>query len=187
MKLHPKPGLIWMVAALLAMVLSVPRVLGQGWGPPPWPAGGPAGPFLHLQEVERLVFQLTNEVRGRQGLPYLEGDPALDLTAWTHSDDMLRRGFFSHTNPDGLSARDRLARGTGAAGLQSGENIWSASGQNYGDSWRLARMIVDHWMSSPGHRENLLCPAYTHLGVGVCALGGEMRGTQVFVQRPPGR
>jgi len=184
MKLLPKPGLVWLAAAILAMLLFAPQVLGQGWGPPPWQPGGPPGPFLHLQEVERLIFQLSNEVRRQQGLPPLEGDPALDLTAWTHSDDMLRRDFFSHTNPDGLSARDRLARGTGATGLQSGENIWAGSGQNYADSWGLARMVVDQWLWSPEHRENLLCPAYSHLGVGVCALGGETRATQVFVQRP---
>jgi len=187
MGFHPKPRLVWITAAFLAALLSAPQVLGQGWGSPPWQPGGPPGPFLHLTEVEKMIFHLTNEVRRRQGLLPLEDDPALDLTAWTHSDDMLRRGFFSHINPDGLSPRDRLARGLGAALLGCGENIWSGSGLNYGDSWRLARMVVDQWLSSPEHRENLLGPAYTHLGVGVCALGGETRATQDFVQRPPAR
>jgi uncharacterized protein YkwD len=182
MKLRPNPRLI-LAAAILALLLLAPQVLGQGWGPPPGPAPGPPGSFLHLAEVERMVFHLTNEVRRQHGLAPLEADPALDLTAWAHSDDMLRRGFFSHTNPDGLAPRDRLAPGTSGI-LQCGENIWAGSGLNYADSWGLARMIVEHWLSSPGHRENLLSPAYTHLGVGVCTLGPETRATQVFVPRP---
>ena len=46
-----------------------------------------------------------------------------------------------------------------------------------------ARVIVDSWMTSPGHRANLLNPDYTHLGVGVSLLGKEIRATQNFVQR----
>ena len=34
-----------------------------------------------------------------------------------------------------------------------------------------ARMIVDGWMTSPGHRRNMLDPNYTHIGIGVAAKG----------------
>ena len=47
----------------------------------------------------------------------------------------------------------------------------------------MARVIVDSWMTSPGHRANLLNPDYTHLGVGVSVLGKDIRATQNFVQR----
>ena len=38
-------------------------------------------------------------------------------------------------------------------------------------------------MSSPGHRENMLAPDFTHLGVGVSARNGTIRATQEFVGR----
>ena len=46
-----------------------------------------------------------------------------------------------------------------------------------------SRVIVDSWMTSPGHRANLLNPDYTHLGVGVGVLDQEIRATQNFVTR----
>jgi uncharacterized protein YkwD len=43
-------------------------------------------------------------------------------------------------------------------------------------------MIMVGWMNSPGHRENILAPGYTHLGVGVMAKNQEIKATQVFIR-----
>ena len=48
---------------------------------------------------------------------------------------------------------------------------------------QVAKEIVDDWMSSPGHRENILDPRFTHLGVGVSARNHTIRATQEFVGR----
>jgi uncharacterized protein YkwD len=56
------------------------------------------------------------------------------------------------------------------------------SGQNPGDPHRLAGTIMATLMASPGHRQNILDPRYSHLGVGVAARGREVRATQVFGQ-----
>ena len=44
---------------------------------------------------------------------------------------------------------------------------------------------MDGWMSSSGHRQNILCPEYTHLGVGVVAHGPEIRAAQLFATLRP--
>ncbi len=111
---------------------------------------------------------------------------ALAGAARRHSGDMLARGFFSHTNPDGLSASQRLPRDYAQVLKQSGENIWMGSGQNTYDPRHLAGTIMATLMASPGHRQNLLDPQYTHLGVGVAARGQEVRATQIFGQLPAG-
>lgn len=103
-----------------------------------------------------------------------------------HSGDMLARGFFSHVNPDGLSASQRLPHGYAQVLKQSGENIWMGSGQNTHDPRYLARTIMTTLLGSPGHRQNLLDPGYTHMGVGVAAWGQEVRATQIFGQFPGG-
>ena len=149
---------------------------------PPAPAPGPGINFL--AEVEGEVLRLANEARRRQGVPPLSGDQALAAAARRHSNDMLARGFFSHVNPDGLSSSQRLPRGYAQALRQSGENIWMGSGQNPRDPRYLAGTIMGSLMASPGHRQNLLDPQYTHLGVGVAAWGQEVRATQVFGQLP---
>jgi uncharacterized protein YkwD len=183
---------VWM-AICLAASSCLPETAWQQSGPrywppppqmayPPAPAPGPGINFL--AEVEGAVLRLANEARRRQGVPPLNGDQALAGAARQHSGDMLARGFFSHVNPDGLSSSQRLPRGYAQALRQSGENIWMGSGQNPRDPRYLAGTIMGSLMASPGHRQNLLDPQYTHLGVGVAAWGQEVRATQVFGQLP---
>ena len=62
-----------------------------------------------------------------------------------------------------------------------GENIWFASGYNPANIQRTAKEIVEDWITSPGHRENMLDPQFTHLGVGVSARQHTLRATQEFV------
>ena len=137
----------------------------------------------YLKEVERKVTQLTNEVRRDQHLMPLERDITLIDIARAHSDDMLKRNYFSHVSPDGKVIQDRIVPAYSRTLSRAGENIWSGHGFDYSDSKLLARVIVDSWITSPGHRANLLNPNYTHLGVGVSVLGRDIRATQNFVQR----
>ena len=93
---------------------------------------------------------------------------------------MLVRRFFSHTNPEGLTAGERLKPFYSGPIYGWGENIWEGSNLSAVDREALARRIMDAWMSSSGHRQNILSPDYTHLGVGVAASGREIRATQLF-------
>jgi uncharacterized protein YkwD len=133
--------------------------------------------------VESRIFKLTNEARRKNGLTTLDKDDTLVGVARAHSDDMLRREFFSHVNPEGLSPVQRLAPVYSSTLSRAGENIWGGSGYDYSDPKLIARVIVDGWMSSPGHRANIVNPSYTNLGVGVSVRGKEIRATQVFVTR----
>ena len=98
------------------------------------------------------------------------GDPAslplakegtLSAVAQAYSDDMLRRGFFSHTNPEGLTVRDRLSPYFSGSIRSLGENIWEGSNLSAANREALARYIMNSWMSSSGHRENILGADYT--------------------------
>lgn len=145
---------------------------------------GRSGPKIqHLKEAESRIYKLTNEARQKNGLLSLDKDETLATVARAHSDDMLQRQFFSHTDPDGHSPLDRVAPVYSSTFSRTGENIWGGSGHDFSDQKLLARIIVDGWMSSPKHRENILNPNYTNLGVGVAVMGKEIRATQVFVRR----
>lgn len=140
----------------------------------------------HPKELERRIFQLTNEARRKNGLPALEPDSTLMTTAREKSDDMARRHYFSHTNPEGKTLIDRFDDEKPAQiGLlgKLGENIHMGRRNDYSDVKTSARVIVDSWMISPGHRKNILDPAYTHLGVGVTIKGKECYATQCFGQK----
>jgi|WetSurMetagenome_2_1015567.scaffolds.fasta_scaffold342899_2 hypothetical protein len=67
------------------------------------------------------------------------------------------------------------------AARQWGENIWTGRGYDPRQVRYLAQKIMDGWMNSPGHRDNILTPGYTHLGVGVMAKNQAVNATQVFI------
>jgi uncharacterized protein YkwD len=78
---------------------------------------------------------------------------------------MVRRDYFDHTAPGGVSFVDRIMRqdyvGPGQ-GWTLGENLaWG--------SYRLAtpKAIVRSWMHSWGHRANILNPRFREIGIGV--------------------
>ncbi|MGH9935457.1 MAG: CAP domain-containing protein, partial [Blastocatellia bacterium] len=133
-----------------------------------------------LDQVEQLVFELTNAERRKARLRDLTREDKLRQIAEEHSDDMLARGFFEHVNPDGQSPADRVALGHRQLIGGSGENIWLGTGMDLSDPGKLAGEIVRDWMNSSGHRENILRDGYTHLGVGISVIGKEVRATQLF-------
>ncbi len=137
----------------------------------------------YLVKVEDLIFELTNKERQAKGLAPLARDEELRQVARAYSNDMLVRGFFDHTTPDGLSIDERLENQYRHRVAVMGENIWSGSGYDPGQTVQLAKEIVADWMNSPEHRENLLSPDFTHLGVGVSARRSAIRATQEFVGR----
>ncbi|WP_078970337.1 CAP domain-containing protein [Streptomyces natalensis] len=103
------------------------------------------------------VLSLVNQERARAGCSPLTADRQLAGLAQAFSDDMAERGFFDHTDPDGHTPWDR-ARDADITEL-GGENI--ARGQ------ANAQSVMDTWMTSTGHRENILNCEYKTLGVGV--------------------
>lgn len=120
--------------------------------------------------AETQVLSLVNEERAQAGCSPVTADKELAGLAQDFSDDMARRGFFDHTDPDGDTPWDR-ARDAGVDDL-GGENI--ARGQ------ADAEAVMDSWMNSPGHRANILNCEYKTLGVGAHSGSGGPWWTQDF-------
>ena len=137
--------------------------------------GGPA----NLTGVEAVIVNLTNDIRRRHGLAMLLEDGVCRDAARGHSADMLNRNYFSHTDPQGRTLKERLP--SDLASRQWGENIWTGRGYDPRQVRYLAEKIMDGWMKSAAHRANILNPGYTHLGVGVMAKNQEIKATQVFI------
>ena len=164
------------LAASLALVLVMAQSMGAQWS-----SGARGGEVSYLYEMERKIFYFTNEVRRRHGAPALTWEASLQDVARDHSADMLRRNYFSHLTPENRTPRDRVSSGYPFSLSMTGENIWSGTGHDSENTDHLARLIVNNWMSSAGHRKNLLNPKFTDIGVGVAARGRDIRVTQVFV------
>jgi uncharacterized protein YkwD len=114
-----------------------------------------------LERVRAETLTRINAERLRHGREPLALDPALNLAAQRHAEDMLARSYFAHRGPDHKTVRDRAR----AAGFE-----WSAIGENLAEGQQSAKEAVEAWMRSSGHRENILDRRYTKTGVGL-ALG----------------
>ncbi|MCR4274850.1 MAG: CAP domain-containing protein [Candidatus Campbellbacteria bacterium] len=101
----------------------------------------------------------TNQYRQQQGLSQLLQNSRLTLSAQMKINDMFAGQYFEHESPSGIGSDD-LARSVGYAYLMIGENL--ALG-DYESDFEL----VEGWMNSPGHRENILNSKYTEIGVAI--------------------
>ena len=104
---------------------------------------------------------MINELRAENGLPPLAWSDALAQAAQDHADGCARRDFCSHIGPDGSRLRERLAR-VGYQASWAGENWVYAHSAERGVEW---------WYDEPPgmdpHRQNILAPHYSEIGVGV--------------------
>lgn len=133
---------------------------------PPWsrPQPGTQTPAAELQDhAEGDVLDLVNAQRRRHGCADLDLDGRLTAAARGHAEDMAGNGYFAHRSPAGDRAGDRI-RDQGYAWSRFAENI--ARGQD------SAAEVVDDWMNSPSHRENILDCRLRELGVGLIFDGG---------------
>jgi uncharacterized protein YkwD len=113
-----------------------------------------------------MTLCLLNFERAQAGLAPLVENRLLDGASERHSADMEARTFFEHVNPDGVDPQTRIASsGYVPPGGWTGENIAWGNGALVSPA-----AIVDDWMHSPGHRENILRPNFREVGIGI-ALG----------------
>src|SRR5688500_7236741 len=70
----------------------------------------PGQPEVSIPKLEQLIHDLANVQRGENRLDALKWDKELSAIARAHSEDMAKRSFFSHVNPDGESPTDRGER-----------------------------------------------------------------------------
>ena len=121
----------------------------------------------NLGRIRTAILCLHNQIRAERGLPLLKENPRLRSAALGHSNDMVSRGFFEHTTPNGVTMvqRIRAARYTSPRfGWALGENLAWGTG-----SLATPRAIMKAWMESPGHRANVVKRAYREIGIGVVA------------------
>jgi uncharacterized protein YkwD len=118
-------------------------------------------------DLEAMMLEMVNGERSAAGLKPLAADPELTEVARQHSADMFARGYFSHFTPEGRSPFDRM-RAANVRFLTAGENLALAP------TLPLAHTGL---MNSPGHRANILRPAFGRVGIGI--MDGGRRGLMV--------
>jgi uncharacterized protein YkwD len=119
----------------------------------------------NLTQVSQATLCLLNNERVTHGLRPLTEAAALTQPSAAYSARMVTENFFAHVAPDGSTLTDRLE----ADGYIDPDGDWTV-GENI--AWgqgdiSTARAIAVAWMNSPPHRENILEPEYTEVGIGI--------------------
>jgi uncharacterized protein YkwD len=118
---------------------------------PPDPVKPPADTGIEIHD-------LHNAERARAGVPPLTIDRRLSEAAHRHAQWMADTGRLSHTGANGSSFFDRITREGYVA---------STGGENIAQGYRNPREVVAGWMSSSGHRANILNRNFREVGYGV--------------------
>lgn len=134
-----------------------------------------------LSELRRQALSLVNEARRERGLEKLRENRQLDAAALAHAEDMARRGFYSHRSPERRDVADRYEAQGGGRWETIGENISTCIACR-ADSRQVQEFFAG-WMRSPGHRENILNPAFEEFGFGIASTEGRVYAVQTFVKR----
>lgn len=132
-------------------------------------------PRSEVRPLEDDLFDLVNQARTDEGIPTLEHDENLRVVAYEYSEEMYRRDFFSHVDPQtDEDVVDRLDN-AGIDFTLAGENI--AKNTGYDDPVQAAH---DSLMASSGHRANILNDAFELIGCGIATDGDLYYYTEVF-------
>ncbi len=122
---------------------------------------------------EEKVWNLINSDRAANGLPALPIDAELSRYARLKSCDMKANHYFSHTSP---------TYGNASSMLQSFGYAFNGVGENIAHHATVSKAEAA-FMSSDGHRHNILGSQWTKVGVGVCVDdNGFVYVTQLFAR-----
>jgi hypothetical protein len=157
------------VLALFAVILLLKVLIGGALFL--FPKASKAQTPLPLT-AETLVF-LTNEERLRNDRPALSINEKLTIAATKKASDVLANDYFAHTTPNGKQF---------FKWIQEENYQYRSAGENLAIAFTEPSSVIHAWMMSKTHKENLLDPYYSEIGIAV--MEGEFEGdtTTIIVQ-----
>lgn len=122
---------------------------------------------------QSTIIALSNNQRKANGQTQLKESSTLDQVAALKAADMFKYDYWAHVSPTGVTPwfwYDQV------------DYKYIYAGENLARDFDTSSAVVTAWMNSPGHRENLLSPNYTEIGVAV--VNGDLLGheTTLVVQ-----
>ena len=107
------------------------------------------------------MLALVNDERAAKGCKALVIDDRITTAAQGHSTDMATQNYFSHTSKDGRTFDRRMKE----AGYPK------PGAENIAMGYTSPTAVVEGWMNSQGHRDNILNCSYTTMGLGLDTRG----------------
>lgn len=120
------------------------------------------------------IIKKVNAERKIEKLTPLEKDNTLNSLAQKKAEIMAEEGNLSHT-AGGQKSFSEIFKENDIKYLAVGENI--------ARNWKTTDEVMNAWLSSSGHRKNILNPKFTHIGVGkAVSKTGDIYWVQLFIK-----
>src|SRR4030065_255642 len=124
---------------------------------------GPFGQFKNILGYATdinmpALYQLVNEQRQNNNLPPLTYNEKLAQAAYGKAQDMFTKNYWAHYAPDGATPWNFIL----ASGYQ-----YEYAGENLAKNFLFSQNVLDAWMASPSHRENILRKDYNEVGFAI--------------------
>ncbi len=125
---------------------------------------------MHISIASEELVELTNQVRTDKGVGELRTSPRLQRAAQAKADDMIARDYWSHYAPDGESPWSFIEH--------EGYH-YRFAGENLAKSFQTNQGVIQGWMQSPDHRDNLLDDRFSEIGIATAS--GRLEGEDTTV------
>ena len=127
-----------------------------------------AAPALASEITRASVVAAMNDYRAQHHLLPLKEDARLDAAAGDRMRDMEDQAYWAHESPDGRSP---------FTWVRAENYDFEFAGENLAAGFETNEVLVQSWMESPGHRENIMSPLYADCGIAI--IDGSTRGRAV--------
>ena len=107
--------------------------------------------------INRIV-ELTNKERIAIGLPALNHNKVLDLSARKKAEHMIKNNYFAHNSPDDIKPWHWF---------KEADYNYTFAGENLAMNFIEAEETIEAWMNSPTHKENIVSEDYEDIGIAV--------------------
>ncbi len=131
--------------------------------------GGVIAPVVNA-DYEQQVVDLVNAQRASQSLPPLKRVTELDQAARYHATDMGQDNYFQHDSYDGFGGTTFVCAWSTRVGTFYSN--WSSLAENIAAGYATPQSVMDGWMTSPGHKANILSTSNWEIGVGYAEVNG---------------
>lgn len=119
---------------------------------------------------QQEIIALTNQERQKMGLEPLVEDERLNAAAAAKAQNMFEENYWAHYSPSGRDPWGFI--------LASGYKF-SYAGENLARNFYTSPDIVNAWMNSPSHKENIINPKYKNIGIAVAE--GQLKGEKTVL------
>ncbi len=150
-----------------SFLLYIAAVLSIGWGALTLPQVSPSILGYASSITPEEIAERANTARTTRGVPPLSVNALLAKAAQEKAKDMVTKDYWAHVSPTGIPPWTFITD----AGYS-----YSVAGENLARNFEDPQTVIDAWLASPSHRDNLINAQYTEMGVAV--MNGVMNGVE---------